>query len=111
VLPISHAESLQERPCTRCIKRNIGHLCHDEPREPAKKTKQDPEGPKMEPDGVNTVTDSAIGPLHRPNGGGLTITLPQEHIASTASLVQPTPVHTSHPSLLGTNSNMSSKSV
>ncbi|EHA50391.1 hypothetical protein MGG_12739 [Pyricularia oryzae 70-15] len=22
-----------ERPCTRCIKRNIGHLCHDEPRE------------------------------------------------------------------------------
>ncbi|KAF5618857.1 uncharacterized protein FTJAE_12124 [Fusarium tjaetaba] len=20
-----------ERPCTRCIKRNIGHLCHDEP--------------------------------------------------------------------------------
>ncbi|RYP76846.1 hypothetical protein DL771_001582 [Monosporascus sp. 5C6A] len=30
----------QERPCTRCIKRNIGHLCHDEPREPdAKKVK------------------------------------------------------------------------
>ncbi len=23
----------QERPCTRCIKRNIGHLCHDEPRD------------------------------------------------------------------------------
>ncbi|POR34571.1 Regulator of drug sensitivity 2 [Tolypocladium paradoxum] len=23
----------KERPCTRCIKRNIGHLCHDEPRE------------------------------------------------------------------------------
>lgn len=23
---------MQERPCTRCIKRNIGHLCHDEPR-------------------------------------------------------------------------------
>lgn len=23
----------QARPCTRCIKRNIGHLCHDEPRE------------------------------------------------------------------------------
>ncbi|KAL2175363.1 meiosis protein SPO22/ZIP4 like-domain-containing protein [Thermothelomyces heterothallicus CBS 202.75] len=22
-----------ERPCTRCIKRNIGHLCHDEPRD------------------------------------------------------------------------------
>lgn len=22
-----------ERPCSRCIKRNIGHLCHDEPRD------------------------------------------------------------------------------
>jgi len=20
----------EERPCTRCVKRNIGHLCHDE---------------------------------------------------------------------------------
>ncbi|KAF2968483.1 hypothetical protein GQX73_g5063 [Xylaria multiplex] len=30
----------QDRPCTRCIKRNIGHLCHDEPRDPdAKKPK------------------------------------------------------------------------
>ncbi|KAK6073576.1 transcriptional regulator [Seiridium cupressi] len=29
-----------ERPCTRCIKRNIAHLCHDEPRDPdAKKSK------------------------------------------------------------------------
>ena len=28
---------MKERPCTRCIKRNIGHLCHDEPRETAKR--------------------------------------------------------------------------
>lgn len=26
-----------ERPCMRCIKRNIGHLCHDEPRDPDSK--------------------------------------------------------------------------
>ncbi|KAK3985786.1 meiosis protein SPO22/ZIP4 like-domain-containing protein [Cladorrhinum sp. PSN332] len=25
----------KERPCTRCVKRNIGHLCHDEPRDQA----------------------------------------------------------------------------
>lgn len=31
----------QERPCTRCIKRNIGHLCHDEPREQAKRPKSE----------------------------------------------------------------------
>lgn len=31
---------LQERPCQRCIKRNIGHLCHDEPRDtPHRKSK------------------------------------------------------------------------
>ncbi|CVK94516.1 uncharacterized protein FMAN_03587 [Fusarium mangiferae] len=27
----SHMACDLERPCTRCIKRNIGHLCHDEP--------------------------------------------------------------------------------
>lgn len=32
---------MQERPCTRCIKRNIGHLCHDEPREQAKRPKSE----------------------------------------------------------------------
>ncbi|KAF9893723.1 hypothetical protein FE257_009892 [Aspergillus nanangensis] len=30
-----------ERPCTRCIKRNIGHLCHDEPREPSKRSRNE----------------------------------------------------------------------
>ena len=35
---LSHA-IVQERPCTRCVKRNIGHLCHDEPREPVKTAK------------------------------------------------------------------------
>ncbi|KAK0652120.1 hypothetical protein B0T16DRAFT_95217 [Cercophora newfieldiana] len=29
----SHMTCDLERPCTRCIKRNIGHLCHDEPRD------------------------------------------------------------------------------
>ncbi|KAI0205437.1 hypothetical protein F4808DRAFT_232642 [Astrocystis sublimbata] len=36
----SHMTCDLGRPCTRCIKRNIGHLCHDEPRDPdAKKPK------------------------------------------------------------------------
>ncbi|EQK98809.1 Zn(2)-C6 fungal-type DNA-binding domain protein [Ophiocordyceps sinensis CO18] len=36
----SHMTCDLERPCTRCIKRNIGHLCHDEPRDAdAKKLK------------------------------------------------------------------------
>lgn len=28
----SHMTCDLARPCTRCVKRNIGHLCHDEPR-------------------------------------------------------------------------------
>ncbi|KAI5786760.1 hypothetical protein FPQ18DRAFT_368442 [Pyronema domesticum] len=32
----SHMTCNDDRPCTRCVKRNIGHLCHDEPREPKK---------------------------------------------------------------------------
>ena len=31
---------LQDRPCARCVKRSIGHLCHDEPRDGAKGVKQ-----------------------------------------------------------------------
>ncbi|KAH6695403.1 hypothetical protein F5X68DRAFT_163646 [Plectosphaerella plurivora] len=39
----SHMTCDLERPCTRCIKRNIGHLCHDEPRDPeAKKPNKGP---------------------------------------------------------------------
>ncbi|BDD60759.1 hypothetical protein MAP00_005858 [Monascus purpureus] len=37
----SHMTCDSERPCTRCIKRNIGHLCHDEPREPSKRARSE----------------------------------------------------------------------
>ncbi|KAG8414086.1 Transcription factor, variant 2 [Metarhizium acridum] len=49
----SHMTCDLERPCTRCIKRNIGHLCHDEPRDAdAKKTKngKTPSAPVEESD-------------------------------------------------------------
>ncbi|KAL4867719.1 hypothetical protein BDV12DRAFT_117532 [Aspergillus spectabilis] len=39
----SHMTCDSERPCTRCIKRNIGHLCHDEPREPTKRSRSEHE--------------------------------------------------------------------
>lgn len=32
---------LQDRPCARCVKRSIGHLCHDEPRDSVKGIKHD----------------------------------------------------------------------
>ncbi|CAK3791998.1 Regulator of drug sensitivity 2 [Lecanosticta acicola] len=37
----SHMTCDLERPCARCIKRDIGHLCHDEPRDPPKRNKSE----------------------------------------------------------------------
>ncbi|KAF7196858.1 Zinc cluster transcription factor acuM [Pseudocercospora fuligena] len=37
----SHMTCDLERPCARCVKRDIGHLCHDEPRDPPKRQKSD----------------------------------------------------------------------
>lgn len=48
----SHMTCDLERPCTRCIKRNIGHLCHDEPRDP------DTKKPNKALHGASTVDDS-----------------------------------------------------
>jgi hypothetical protein len=42
---------IKERPCTRCIKRNIGHLCHDEPREPSKRARSEHEPSAGEEEG------------------------------------------------------------
>lgn len=49
LLPLRHCGALgsrcltvvQDRPCARCVKRSIGHLCHDEPREPTKSSKSE----------------------------------------------------------------------
>ncbi|TKA65770.1 hypothetical protein B0A55_09478, partial [Friedmanniomyces simplex] len=37
----SHMTCDQQRPCARCVKRDIGHLCHDEPREAPKRSKSE----------------------------------------------------------------------
>ena len=41
----SHMTCDLERPCARCVKRDIAHLCHDEPREPTKPKKPDTDTP------------------------------------------------------------------
>ncbi|KAI9741251.1 MAG: hypothetical protein M1834_002967 [Cirrosporium novae-zelandiae] len=46
-----------ERPCARCIKRDIGHLCHDEPRENNKKAKSEADQPAVEDGTSNTLVD------------------------------------------------------
>lgn len=65
----SHMTCDLERPCTRCVKRNIGHLCHDEPRESeskkAKSTVTTSSVPDSEsqPDLGRSAVDQAVDPM------------------------------------------------
>lgn len=67
------ANTLQERPCTRCVKRDIGHLCHDEPREAVRRSKgershttgDDDTPPKQE----ELLPDRIVSPLDQPQAG------------------------------------------
>ncbi|EXJ78145.1 hypothetical protein A1O3_09306 [Capronia epimyces CBS 606.96] len=65
----------QDRPCQRCIKRNIGHLCHDEPREGHgyhKKTKADSDatGEEQSPPRDDSATVQTLpGPTMMDNAG------------------------------------------
>lgn len=52
---------LKERPCTRCIKRNIGHLCHDEPREPAKRPRSEQDQSAIEDEGADNEFPTVQG--------------------------------------------------
>ncbi|ATY62513.1 Zn cluster transcription factor [Cordyceps militaris] len=57
----SHMTCDLERPCTRCIKRNIGHLCHDQPRESdIKKPKSSKQDSIDESEAASTT--STMGP-------------------------------------------------
>lgn len=59
----SHMICDEKRPCSRCIKREIGHLCHDEP---VKKVKQET---------ANNTDASSISPI-----GSNHIIDPQQHV-------------------------------
>ena len=61
----------QERPCTRCVKRNISHLCHDEPREPVRAV-------KGEQDTVARENDDSLKPEEMPSDRPSSIEARQE---------------------------------
>ncbi|KAK4120894.1 SPO22-domain-containing protein [Parathielavia appendiculata] len=67
----SHMTCDLERPCTRCIKRNIGHLCHDEPREhESRKSKSlapsTVQGTGSQPDSGPSTVDQNAGAMRHP---------------------------------------------
>lgn len=110
--------SPQERPCTRCVKRNIGHLCHDEPRESVKKSKSEPENPDGQSDAPQngaTISDNASSAVPQqtsaPDAGlnlGAAPLLPPNRVNSTTSIAPSDPVSAAQlPSL--TSSSQSCK--
>lgn len=89
---------MQERPCTRCVKRNIGHLCHDEPREGVKKSKSEPEngdGQSQPTQVESTPSDAASTAAPPVPDAGLNLAthpVPPNRDASTTSGTRNDPV-------------------
>ena len=109
---------VQERPCARCIKRNIGHLCHDEPREPesaTKKSKSQHSNSAAEEDGspphqVQANRDNGMNNSFEPsleqsqeNDSGLGVSVLSQ--GGSLRLVQPTPVSGIQANALNSASN------
>ncbi|KAJ4368926.1 Transcription factor [Neocucurbitaria cava] len=91
----SHMTCDLERPCTRCVKRNIGHLCHDEPRESVKKSKSESENPDAQsetPKNGTSISDTASNAAPRQGSAqdaGLNLgppLLPPNRVDSTTSV-------------------------
>jgi hypothetical protein len=108
----------QERPCARCIKRNIGHLCHDERRETdsaAKKSKshnsnsvEDEEASPDQPQSQPSVENGLNNPFDQPtdqaqeNIGLGAPSIPQ---STPLQIVQPSPVSGIQVNALNSNSS------
>lgn len=94
----SHMTCDLERPCARCIKRDIGHLCHDEPREPGKRTKSDADHrasiDKIESPNAHDRQYSQDQYDEYPNENGMNMETIKPPISGidAAQIVQPKPV-------------------
>ncbi|KAK8142715.1 hypothetical protein G3M48_008356 [Beauveria asiatica] len=64
----SHMTCDLERPCTRCIKRNIGHLCHDQPRESDMKKPKSSKQDSVDDSEAASSTSTNMGPPPTFNG-------------------------------------------
>ncbi|KUJ18223.1 transcription factor Zn cluster transcription factor-like protein Rds2 [Mollisia scopiformis] len=113
----SHMTCDLERPCARCIKRNIGHLCHDEPREPesaTKKSKSQHSNSAAEDDGSpdqaqasadNGMSNSFEQSQDHSQDSSLTLGSAALSQGGPLQLVQPSPVSGIQANALNANSN------
>ncbi|OLN95249.1 Regulator of drug sensitivity 2 [Colletotrichum chlorophyti] len=102
-----------ERPCTRCIKRNIGHLCHDEPRDPDSKKAKSTHAASTVDDSETAPTELARGSVDQSAAGSMGPPPPFDRKPSAfgaAVLGQGNPLHLVSPGSVsgmpGNGSNM-----
>ncbi|GKT56459.1 transcriptional regulator [Colletotrichum tofieldiae] len=102
-----------ERPCTRCIKRNIGHLCHDEPRDPDSKKAKSSHAPSAVDESETTQSELARSSIDQSAAGSMGPPPPFDRKASAfgaAVLGQGNPLHLVSPGSVsgmpGNGSNM-----
>jgi hypothetical protein len=114
----------QERPCARCIKRNIGHLCHDEPREPesaSKKSKaqqqqttstteEDGSPPDQLQGSTDAVLNTSFQEAQEPQQESeLNLGAPALSQGGPLQIAQPAPVSGSQANALNSSSNQCEK--
>ncbi|KAF2764417.1 hypothetical protein EJ03DRAFT_331865 [Teratosphaeria nubilosa] len=94
----SHMTCDLQRPCARCVKRDIGHLCHDEPREPPRKGRSEtgvaeiapaPEGGK--PDRTANGRSGSLQ-FGQQGSGAMEALNARSSVGSAGQLAQPTPI-------------------
>ncbi|KAF6828508.1 transcriptional regulator [Colletotrichum plurivorum] len=100
-----------ERPCTRCLKRNIGHLCHDEPRDPDSKKAKSSHAASAVDDSETTQSELARRSIDQSAVGSMGPPPPFDRKASAfgaAVLGQGNPLHIVSPvsGMPGNGSNM-----
>lgn len=93
----SHMTCDLERPCARCIKRDIGHLCHDEPREPNKRSKSEMElapAEKTESPRQEIMTGADTFNAYEQGDSTLAMGQPKEHLGNidAPQVIQPKPL-------------------
>lgn len=76
---------LSDRPCMRCVKRNIGHLCHDEAREPKKPKTDAANAQDNDQEGSHTPPSRASLALPPPPVDGMSKPLDKKPEVSTGS--------------------------
>src|SRR2546429_523255 len=105
-----------ERPCTRCVKRNIGNLCHDEPRDMKRiKTEQEHSNDEASPNSKDfstspiqeMATNTAESQEHNTESSSVptvSASMPPPRSLAGNSIVAPSPVSAAQQANLNSNS-------